>query len=158
MLPTSEGRTSATSNLHSLSGPLSMFKVPERHQAPPPCQAVGQVWCLLRSACQSGRSLRPSPRWLPPGERQTWVRLPLSPWVFFQADLYQWLKKKGRQWLPCHSLGVTESALGLVGQVSVYCKWVRETVWYAASTSGCQYVQLSEHYPSLRYTSILLGR
>ena len=30
-----------------------------------------------------------------------------------------------RRWLPCQAPGVTGSALGLVGQVSVYCDWVR---------------------------------
>ena len=29
------------------------------------------------------------------------------------------------QWLPCQAPGVIESALGLVGPVSVYCDWVR---------------------------------
>ena len=29
------------------------------------------------------------------------------------------------QWLPCQVPGLTGSALGLVGQVSVYCDWVR---------------------------------
>ena len=28
------------------------------------------------------------------------------------------------QWLPCQAPGVTGSALGLVGPVSVYCDWV----------------------------------
>ena len=29
------------------------------------------------------------------------------------------------QWLPCQVPGITGSALGLVGPVSVYCDWVR---------------------------------
>ena len=35
------------------------------------------------------------------------------------------LKKMALQWLPCQAPGVIGSALGLVGQVSVYCDWVR---------------------------------
>ena len=44
------------------------------------------------------------------------------------------------QWLSCQASGVTGSALGLVGPVSVYCDWVRS----AASTSMWQHVRLSE--------------
>ena len=29
------------------------------------------------------------------------------------------------QWLPCQAPGITGSALGLVGPLSVYCDWVR---------------------------------
>ena len=32
--------------------------------------------------------------------------------------------KIGIPWLPCQTFGVIESALGLVGPVSVYCGWV----------------------------------
>ena len=48
------------------------------------------------------------------------------------------------QWLPCHAPGVIGSVLGLVGQVSVYCDWVRWKVWSAASVSVRQHVKLSE--------------
>ena len=40
--------------------------------------------------------------------------------------------------------GVTGSMLGLVGQVSVYCDWVRWKVWSATSNSVWQYLKLSE--------------
>ena len=33
--------------------------------------------------------------------------------------------KLALQWLPCQGAGVIGSALGLIGQVSVYCDWVR---------------------------------
>ena len=33
--------------------------------------------------------------------------------------------KLALQWLPCQAPGIIGSALGLVGQVSVYCDWVR---------------------------------
>ena len=33
--------------------------------------------------------------------------------------------KLALQWLPCQAPGVVGSALGLVGQVSVYCDWVK---------------------------------
>ena len=36
--------------------------------------------------------------------------------------------KLALQWLPCQAPGVTGSALGLVGSVSVYCDWVRQKV------------------------------
>ena len=36
--------------------------------------------------------------------------------------------KMGIQWLPCQVPGVTGSALGLVGLVSIYCDWVRQKV------------------------------
>ena len=48
------------------------------------------------------------------------------------------------QWLPCQAPGVMGSALGLVGLVSVYCDWVRHTVWSATSPSVWQHVKLSE--------------
>ena len=40
--------------------------------------------------------------------------------------------------------GVIGSVLGLVGPVSVYCDWVRWTVWCAATISVWQHVKLSE--------------
>ena len=39
---------------------------------------------------------------------------------------------------------VVMAALGLVGPVSVYCDWVRQKVWSAASISVWQHVKLSE--------------
>ena len=36
---------------------------------------------------------------------------------FFRVESFQWLS--------CHAPGITGSALGLVGPVSVYCDWVR---------------------------------
>ena len=40
--------------------------------------------------------------------------------------------------------GVTGSALGLVGPVSVYCDWLRWKIWSATSISVWQHVKLSE--------------
>ena len=48
------------------------------------------------------------------------------------------------QWLSCLAPGVIGSVLGLVGQVSVYCDWVRWKVWSATSISVWQHVKLSE--------------
>ena len=48
------------------------------------------------------------------------------------------------QWLPCQAPGFIGSVLGLVGPVSVYCDWVRWTVWSATSVSVWQHIKLSE--------------
>ena len=52
--------------------------------------------------------------------------------------------KLALQWLPCQAPGVIGSVLGLVGQVSVYCDWVRWKVRSATSISVWQHVKLSE--------------
>ena len=52
-------------------------------------------------------------------------------------------KKLAFQWLPCQAPGVTGSALGLVGTVSVYCDWVIWKVGSATSVSVWQHVKLS---------------
>ena len=48
------------------------------------------------------------------------------------------------QWPPCQVSGITGSALGLVGPVSVYCDWVRWKVGSATSISVWQHIKLSE--------------
>ena len=54
------------------------------------------------------------------------------------------LKKMALQWLPCQAPGLVESALGLVGPLSVYCDWVRQKVLSATSISVWQHISLSE--------------
>ena len=44
---------------------------------------------------------------------------------FFRGRVMPVTEKLTPQRLPCHTPGVMGSALGLVGQVSVYCDWVR---------------------------------
>ena len=44
---------------------------------------------------------------------------------FFGGRVMPVTRKLAIQWLPCQAPGVTGSALGLVGPVSVYCDWVR---------------------------------
>ena len=61
---------------------------------------------------------------------------------FFRVESYKW-QKMALQWLPCQTPGIIGSALGLVGPVSVYCDWVRQKVWSAASISVWQHVKLS---------------
>ena len=52
------------------------------------------------------------------------VRIPLAS-GFFRGRVIPVTSKLALQWLPCQAPGVTGSALGLVGPVSVYCDWVR---------------------------------
>ena len=66
--------------------------------------------------------------------------------------------KLALQWLPCQAPGVIGSVLGLVGPVPVYCDWVRWKVGSATSVSVWQHVKIVRADPSLRYTSMLLGR
>ena len=44
---------------------------------------------------------------------------------FFRDRVRPVTQKLALQWLPCQAPGVTGSALGLVGPVSVYSDWVR---------------------------------
>ena len=44
---------------------------------------------------------------------------------FFPGRVVPLTSKLALQWLPCQALGVTGSALGLIGPVSVYCGWMR---------------------------------
>ena len=91
----------------------------------------------------------------PPREQQTWVWFPLSPRIFFQVSSYQWLKLIV-QWLPCQAPGTIRSALGLVCLVSVHCDRVGQKVCnFYLSVAACTTVWAD---PSLRYTSMLLGR
>ena len=64
------------------------------------------------------------------------------------SSLHFWFtgvtEKLALQWLPCQAPGVTGSALGPVGPVSVYCDWVRQNVGSATSISVWQHVKLSE--------------
>ena len=71
------------------------------------------------------------------------VRIPLVP-GFFRGRVIPVTWKLALQWLPCQTPGVTGSALGLAGKVSVYCDWVRWKVWSAISISVWQHVKLSE--------------
>ena len=57
--------------------------------------------------------------------RHTWVRFPLSVWIFFLDRVIPVTLKLVVQWLPCLAPGVIGSALRLVGPESVYCDWVR---------------------------------
>ena len=43
----------------------------------------------------------------------------------FSGPSHTVTQKLALQWLPCQAPGITGSALGLVGPVSVYCDWVR---------------------------------
>ena len=52
------------------------------------------------------------------------VRIPLAT-GFFRVESYHWHKNWHSQWLSCQAPGFIESALGLVGPVSVYCDWMR---------------------------------
>ena len=63
---------------------------------------------------------------------------------FFQGRVIPVTYKLGLQWLPCQVPGVIGSVLGLVGQMSVYCDWVRWEVWPETSISVWQHVKLSE--------------
>ena len=54
---------------------------------------------------------------------------------FFRVESYKRLKRTALQSLPCQAPGDIESALGLVGRVSVYCDWVRWKVRSATSIS-----------------------
>ena len=87
----------------------------------------------------------------PAQERQAWVRFSLSPWIFFQVESYQWLKKwssRGYQRLPCQAPGFLGAALEPVGPVSVYCGRVRYKVWSATSISVWQHTQVSSNQPT----------
>ena len=44
---------------------------------------------------------------------------------FFRGQVIPVTSKLALQWLPCQVPDIIESALGLVGPVSVYCDWVR---------------------------------
>ena len=44
---------------------------------------------------------------------------------FFRGRVMPVTQKLALQWLPCQAPGVIGSAVGLIGQVSVYCDWVR---------------------------------
>ena len=63
---------------------------------------------------------------------------------FSRVKSYQWLQNWHLKWLPCQAPGVMGSSQGLVGQVSVYCGWVRWKVGSATSISVWQHVTLSE--------------
>ena len=90
-------------------------------------------------------------------ERKPVVRFLLGLWGFFRVESYQWLQKLALQWLPCQAPGIIGSALGLVGRVSAYCDWVR-WLWSATSILSVAAPKLVSTDPSLRYTSMLLGR
>ena len=66
--------------------------------------------------------------------------------------------KLGLHWLPCQAPGVNESVLGRVGPVSVYCDWVRGRVGSANFYLSVAARKIVRADPSLRYTSMLLGR
>ena len=87
--------------------------------------AVVVCWLLNVPAtckCISGTDLLRQPtRWpsglgVRLGSGRPGVRIPLAT-GFFRVESYQWL--------PCQAPGSIGSVLGLVGQVSVYCDWVR---------------------------------
>ena len=67
------------------------------------------IGLVVRIRLESGRSL---------------VQILLAP-GFFRGRVIPVTSKLALQWLPCQAPGVTGSALGLVGPVSVYCDWVR---------------------------------
>ena len=52
--------------------------------------------------------------------------------------------KVGTPVATCQAPGVIGSVLGLVGEVSVYCEWVRRKVWSTTSISVWQHVKLLE--------------
>ena len=57
--------------------------------------------------------------------RAGFVYLSVKDTGFFRGRVIPVTQKLALQWLPCQAPGVIESALGLVGPVSVYCDWVR---------------------------------
>ena len=62
----------------------------------------------------------------------------------FLSSIFKYWQAKVFQWQRCLAAGTIESALGLVGPVSLYCDRVRWQVWSAPSISVWQHVQLSE--------------
>ena len=85
--------------------------------------------------------------WHPPWEWKIRDSNPTSARIFpgrvipVTSELALW-------WLPCQAPGITGSALGLVGPVSVYCDWERWKVWSATSVSVWQHVNcLSRSVP-----------
>ena len=63
---------------------------------------------------------------------------------FFSGSSHTSDFKIGTPVLPFQAPGIIESALGLVGPVSVYCDWVRWKVGSATSISVWQHIKLSE--------------
>ena len=125
---------------------------------PDPSAAIRRFVCSDRShsSVLVFRSMREFVRLVglmvrcPPQEPQTWVRIPLAPWICFPGRVTGPVTiKLVLQWLPCRASGIAGSALGLAGPVSVYCDWVRQKVWSAASVSVWQRVWA---YPSRRFT------
>ena len=84
-------------------------------------------------------------KWLrcPPREQQIRGLNPACDGIFFGSSHTSDLKI-GNPVAILQTPGVTESVLGPVGPVTVYCDWMRYNVWSATSLSVWQHVPLFE--------------
>ena len=78
--------------------------------------------------------------------------------MFFLDRVISVTSKLALRWLPSQAPGVIGSALGLVGPVSVCCDWVRVDSWIRSFCLSVAARTVVRADPSLRYTSLLLGR
>ena len=96
----------------------------------------------------------------PSRQRRTWVQFPLSPWIFFRVESYQWITKK---FFPV----VTGTLPGVPRyRVSTGTGWSGVSILRLGEMESfiCNFYlsvaarQIVWADPSLRYTRMLLGR
>ena len=104
------------------------------------------------------RPHRPVGLWLRRTPRKRKIQGSNPAWTeIFPGRVIPVTSKLALQWPPCQALGVIGSLLGLVGQVSAYCDWARWKV--GSATFVCVAARkIVWADPSLRYTSMLMGR
>ena len=121
-------------------------------------KTAGTAWGAVMKETQTGVCCSLFVSWLlkvpPTASLSSWLRCPPRERKIpgsnpdcdgnFPGRVIPVNQKLALQWLPCQASGVIGSALGLVGQASVYCDWVRYKAGSATSISVWQHVNLSE--------------